>query len=575
MSHKQTRYRANGRLIPNPSLYCMNCGKRNHKYCNCTDPLNSYGILCFYKHNSNPNNNHNPNQNTGISTRDDISNIYTPHTTNTIHISDNMDNGDNVDNGDNGDIVDNTDSIKVNDNENVLNKTSVLQKDRDDINNTYNINNINNIDNIDMCDRPRKLLIPNNYSRDRYRYVKNNFLVNNNKMMYYSDRNNIYSNTDGIKRYNNINKEYAYNIGDMVRENTRSMDNNDGNWNNNRTIEQEYEKKGSDTISNELIDMDEEPRQLAIKTAKGQDIDLSRYRDVDKYKILMIRRKHTIPYVEFLRGKYVTSDIKYLSLLFSRMTRREIRFICEYPVFSVLRNELGLNSRKRKSYRMEYENSEVKFTCIRDTGMLSKIIYIINKIYKTRFELNMPPGLYPVVNDNKIINNMDQEFMLIYQNIKIQNGVTGTQLYHNPEWGIPKGKRQMQETDLQCAIREFCEETGIAPNDLKVFKNCVPLEEVYTGINGVKYRHVYFMAELMCLPKNYRITENVKNAEDTELEIPMDIYNKGQVGEISAVKLLGFHKAVGLIRRFHKAKKTIIQKAFYNICSYSNFFSIA
>ena len=30
------------------NLYCVNCGKTNHTYTNCNDPLNSYGILCFY-----------------------------------------------------------------------------------------------------------------------------------------------------------------------------------------------------------------------------------------------------------------------------------------------------------------------------------------------------------------------------------------------------------------------------------------------------------------------------------------------------------------------------------------------
>ena len=29
-----------------------------------------------------------------------------------------------------------------------------------------------------------------------------------------------------------------------------------------------------------------------------------------------------------------------------------------------------------------------------------------------------------------------------------------------PEWGIPKGRRNYQEKDLQCGLREFEEETG-------------------------------------------------------------------------------------------------------------------
>ena len=29
-----------------------------------------------------------------------------------------------------------------------------------------------------------------------------------------------------------------------------------------------------------------------------------------------------------------------------------------------------------------------------------------------------------------------------------------------PEWGYPKGRRNYQEKDLHCALREFEEETG-------------------------------------------------------------------------------------------------------------------
>ena len=34
-------------------------------------------------------------------------------------------------------------------------------------------------------------------------------------------------------------------------------------------------------------------------------------------------------------------------------------------------------------------------------------------------------------------------------------------VYESPEWGFPKGRRNMHESDLDCAKREFEEETGI------------------------------------------------------------------------------------------------------------------
>jgi 8-oxo-dGTP pyrophosphatase MutT (NUDIX family) len=30
-----------------------------------------------------------------------------------------------------------------------------------------------------------------------------------------------------------------------------------------------------------------------------------------------------------------------------------------------------------------------------------------------------------------------------------------------PEWSFPKGRRKIKENDLDCAVREFCEETQL------------------------------------------------------------------------------------------------------------------
>ena len=35
------------------------------------------------------------------------------------------------------------------------------------------------------------------------------------------------------------------------------------------------------------------------------------------------------------------------------------------------------------------------------------------------------------------------------------------------EWGFPKGRRNYQETDFECALREFSEETGYSIKNIK------------------------------------------------------------------------------------------------------------
>jgi ADP-ribose pyrophosphatase YjhB (NUDIX family) len=64
-----------------------------------------------------------------------------------------------------------------------------------------------------------------------------------------------------------------------------------------------------------------------------------------------------------------------------------------------------------------------------------------------------------------------------------------------PEWGFPKGRRIRAETDVECAIREFNEETNIPREAYTLLRNVV-LEETFTGLNGIEYRHVYFVGLL-------------------------------------------------------------------------------
>ena len=65
--------------------------------------------------------------------------------------------------------------------------------------------------------------------------------------------------------------------------------------------------------------------------------------------------------------------------------------------------------------------------------------------------------------------------------------------WSEPEWGFPKGRRNYQEKDYNCALREFYEETGYNPNLLKNIQNIFPFEEIFTGSNYKSYKHKYYL----------------------------------------------------------------------------------
>jgi 8-oxo-dGTP pyrophosphatase MutT (NUDIX family) len=43
--------------------------------------------------------------------------------------------------------------------------------------------------------------------------------------------------------------------------------------------------------------------------------------------------------------------------------------------------------------------------------------------------------------------------------------------WDTPEWGFPKGKKNRNENDRECAIREFREETNIESHEIIEIQN--------------------------------------------------------------------------------------------------------
>ncbi len=165
----------------------------------------------------------------------------------------------------------------------------------------------------------------------------------------------------------------------------------------------------------------------------------------DKIKILMIMRKHSLNYVEFVRGKYDIDDKKDLNRIFNLMSKEEnIKIRTEN--FDTLWSDLWKDTAKSKVYQKEYNIAKTKFTDLKSQNF------------------------YNLLSDDNLSE------------------------YDEPEWGFPKGRRNPYETNLSCAIREFSEETNLDTDDLHIFERLSCLEEEYEGTNLIKYKHIYWIA---------------------------------------------------------------------------------
>ena len=214
----------------------------------------------------------------------------------------------------------------------------------------------------------------------------------------------------------------------------------------------------------------------------------------DEIKIIMIQRRNSMCYVEFLRGRYNHNNLDYILLLLDGMTNKEILDI-KTKTFEELWQELWVNT-SNKQYKNDFSNSKYKYSLLN-----------LEEIIKKKSEF-----------------------------------------YEYPEWGFPKGRRNFKETDVQCAVREFCEETGLDADNINIFKNIIPVREDFLGNNNVRYRHIYYLAKIR------------ESNKDIELYIDPD--NSSQVAEIGDIQWLSKDECLEKIRESDGQRKIIINNLF-------------
>jgi 8-oxo-dGTP pyrophosphatase MutT (NUDIX family) len=110
------------------------------------------------------------------------------------------------------------------------------------------------------------------------------------------------------------------------------------------------------------------------------------------------------------------------------------------------------------------------------------------------------------------------------------------------EWEFPKGRRNYKEKDLDCALREFEEETGISASKLNIIENVLPFEETFIGTNHKSYKHKYFLAYL---------NDNDSNNDIFTL-------NGFQITEVSKLEWKTINKCLESIRPYSLEKKNLI-----------------
>lgn len=213
---------------------------------------------------------------------------------------------------------------------------------------------------------------------------------------------------------------------------------------------------------------------------------------------LLIRRKDTIGYVEFMRGKYNIYSKMYILNIISEMTNDEKHRLLTHTFDSLWTKLWGndINSQ----YRSEEKISREKFESLKNGIVINKDDY----------------SLETLINEATTICQWEET-----------------------EWGFPKGRHNNQEKDLSCALREFEEETGISRASINIIHNVLPFEEIFTGSNYKSYKHKYYVAYM-------------KNETD--------VLNSYQHTEVSKMEWKSYEEAIQLIRSYNLEKKEVLTR---------------
>ena len=209
-------------------------------------------------------------------------------------------------------------------------------------------------------------------------------------------------------------------------------------------------------------------------------------------KYLMIQRKHSVGFVDFVRGKYVLHNkVQIISLLAVMTETEHLRLVNDD--FSEMWGEMWGGT--------EDLAAREKLEHLRKGVMTNYNVYTLGDCIKEAISIRK---------------------------------------WTQNDWGFPKGRKNFNESDMSCAVREFNEETGINDTFLSIITNIVPYEEIFTGSNFKSYKHKYYLAYI----------------ENGETSVNLAGFQKEEVGNM---EWKTFPAALSSIRDYHVERKDILR----------------
>jgi len=225
------------------------------------------------------------------------------------------------------------------------------------------------------------------------------------------------------------------------------------------------------------------------------------------YRFLMIRRKDTLGFMDFIRGKYSIYNKEYILNLLKEMTLDEKSRLLTQDFDTIWKDLWKITANSQ--YKFEELAAKDKFDALTSGIMTGNQTYCLKEL----------------IEESNIENQWEEA-----------------------EWGFPKGRRNNNEKDIHCALREFTEETGYPSRFLKNVDNLQPFEEIFMGSNHKSYKHKYYLMQI----------DDVEKCETRNFD----------TSEVSKLEWKTYETALECIRPYNLEKKRLITDVFMTLTNY-------
>lgn len=288
----------------------------------------------------------------------------------------------------------------------------------------------------------------------------------------------------------------------------------------------------------------------------------------ERRQYLMIRRKHSIGYDEFVRDKWRENTLTLLQSLCNDMTVSEREKIghgtCEELELSIWQPD-STDAKQLSEAWTRIEAIRKGYWLDIQTNLFAATPEELERLVSPCSALSTPPPPPPPDAGGAARGEGEGAgggknggerykrggFTWVSWATICANATPGDLF---PAVEFPKGRRDSsnRESSIACAQREVQEETNLMP-DSYVLQPLQPVYEIFTGLNGILYNYSYYVARL--------------RDDCTGDEVCLNPLNREQAKEVGHIGWYTYEEAMACIRKGDVAKRQVLQKVHSTLAS--------